>query len=40
VLEPHAGDTYLPRFEDEFPHSTLIETHPQFEIRRWTRVPA
>jgi dihydrofolate reductase len=40
VLEPHAGDTYLPRFEDEFPHSTLIETHPQFEIRRWTREPA
>jgi dihydrofolate reductase len=40
VLEPHAGDTYLPRFEDEFPHSTIIETHPQFEIRRWTRVPA
>ncbi|PAW68510.1 MAG: dihydrofolate reductase [Verrucomicrobiia bacterium Tous-C5FEB] len=39
VLEPHAGDTYLPRFEDEFPHSTLIETHPQFEIRRWTRKP-
>ena len=37
VREPHAGDTYLPRFEDEFPHSTLIETHPQFEIRRWTR---
>ena len=39
VLEPHAGDTYLPRFEDEFPHSTLIETHPQFDIRRWTRKP-
>jgi dihydrofolate reductase len=39
VLESHAGDTYLPRFEDEFPHSTLIETHPQFEIRRWTRKP-
>ena len=37
VLEPHAGDTYLPRFEDEFPHSSLVETHPQFEIRRWTR---
>jgi len=37
VLEPHAGDTYLPRFEDEFPHSTIIETHPQFEIRRYKR---
>ena len=39
VLETHAGDTYLPRFEDEFPHSNLIESHPQFEIRRWTRLP-
>jgi dihydrofolate reductase len=38
VLESHAGDTYLPRFEDDFPHSMLIESHPQFEIRRWTRV--
>lgn len=37
VLESHAGDTYLPRFEDEFPHSSLVEAHPQFEIRRWTR---
>jgi dihydrofolate reductase len=40
VLAPHEGDTYLPHFEDEFSHSTLIETHPQFEIRRWTREPA
>lgn len=39
VLETHAGDTYLPRFEDEFPHSSLIESHPQFEVRRWTRLP-
>jgi len=39
VHKAHAGNTYLPRFEDEFPHSTLIESHPQFEIRRWARVP-
>jgi dihydrofolate reductase len=24
VLESHAGDTYLPRFEDDVPHSMLI----------------
>jgi dihydrofolate reductase len=37
VLESHEGDTCLPRFEDDFSHSTLLETHPQFEVRRWTR---
>ena len=39
VREDHEGDTRLPRFEDEFPHSTLVESHAQFDIRRWTRMP-
>jgi dihydrofolate reductase len=40
VFESHEGDTCLPRFEDDYPFSTLIESRPQFEIRRWTREPA
>lgn len=33
----HGGDTFFPAFEREFPHSETVETHPDFEVRRWTR---
>ena len=34
VFENHAGDTWLPEFEAEFPHSEVLETHATFEVRR------
>jgi len=34
VFENHAGDTWLPEFESEFPQSEIIETHASFEVRR------
>ena len=34
VFENHAGDTRLPEFETAFPHSEILETHPDFEVRR------
>ena len=34
VFENHAGDTWLPEFESEFPQSEVIETHASFEVRR------
>ncbi len=34
VFENHPGDTWLPEFEGEFPHSEVIETHATFEVRR------
>lgn len=37
VLASHEGDTHLPAFEDEFPVSELLETHADFEVRRWRR---
>ncbi|MCU0750578.1 MAG: dihydrofolate reductase [Akkermansiaceae bacterium] len=37
VLASHEGDTRLPVFEDEFPVSELLETHADFEVRRWRR---
>jgi dihydrofolate reductase len=37
VLASHEGDTRLPVFEDEFPVSELLETHADFEVRRWSR---
>jgi len=39
VSEEHAGDTYFPEFENEFPCSEVLETHPTFEVRRHTRAP-
>ena len=33
----HPGDTFLPPFEHEFPHSEILETHPDFTVRRWSR---
>ena len=34
VFENHAGDTWLPEFEAEFPRSEVMETHATFEVRR------
>ena len=34
VFDNHAGDTWLPEFEAEFPQSEVIETHATFEVRR------
>lgn len=34
VFENHAGDTWLPEFEAEFPRSEVLETHATFEVRR------
>ena len=39
VFESHPGDTFFPPFEQDFPHSELLETHSTFEVRRWTRLP-
>ena len=37
VFEEHVGDTVFPEFESGFPHSEIVENHPEFEVRRWTR---
>ena len=37
VFENHAGDTWLPDFEAEFPQSEVVERHPSFEVRRHFR---
>jgi len=37
VLEHHPGDTFFPAFEDQFPHAEMIESHPDFIVRRWSR---
>jgi len=33
----HPGDTRFPEFESAFAHSELLESHPDFEVRRWRR---
>ena len=37
VFENHAGDTWLPVFENEFPKSVILESHATFEVRRYSR---
>jgi dihydrofolate reductase len=37
VLENHPGDTYLPDFEKQFPQVEILETHPGFQVRRYSR---
>ena len=37
LVEEVPGDTYFPEFEAEFPHSEVVERHPDFEVRRWAR---
>ena len=40
VFEGHDGDTWLPRFENEFPAEEVLETHADFEVRRHFRTSA
>ena len=37
VFERHAGDTWFPALEAQFPLSEVVATHPAFEVRRWWR---
>jgi len=37
VVENHPGDTFFPGFEDAFPKSEIVESHPDFIVRRWSR---
>ena len=37
VFAAHEGDTRFPEFEKDFPKSELLETHGEFEVRRWSR---
>lgn len=39
VFEPHEGDTFLPSFEDDFEKAEIVASHPEFELRRYTRRP-
>ena len=40
VYERHDGDTWLPEFENGFPKVEVLESHPDFEVRRHSRTPA
>jgi dihydrofolate reductase len=40
VHEKHDGDTLLPDFESEFPDVEVLETYPDFEVRRHFRALA
>ncbi|MEI8037196.1 MAG: dihydrofolate reductase [Verrucomicrobiota bacterium] len=37
VLANHEGDTRFPEFQSTFPHCEVVESHPTFEVRRWSR---
>ncbi|MEY4243124.1 MAG: hypothetical protein RLZZ245_709 [Verrucomicrobiota bacterium] len=37
LQQSYAGDTYLPEFETQFPVSEVIETHPDFTVRKHSR---
>ena len=37
VFAAHEGDTRFPAFERDFPYSEILETHADFEVRRWSR---
>ena len=34
----YPGDTRFPEFESAFPVSEVVESHAEFEVRRWRRV--
>ncbi|MCU0796481.1 MAG: dihydrofolate reductase [Akkermansiaceae bacterium] len=40
IHHPYPGDTHLPPFEAGFPYVETLEIHPDFEVRRYSRVPA
>lgn len=33
----YPGDTFLPEFESQFPNEEVLESHPEFEVRRHFR---
>jgi dihydrofolate reductase len=37
VFAAHEGDTRFPEFRKDFPHAEVLETHADFEVRRWSR---
>lgn len=37
VFEAHPGDTAFPEFASQFPQQELLETHEDFEVRRYWR---
>ncbi len=37
VYQNHQGDTRFPEFEWRFPHYEVLEQHPAFEVRHYTR---
>jgi dihydrofolate reductase len=37
VHAAHEGDTWFPEFEKDFPHAEVLESHADFEVRRWSR---
>lgn len=36
VSENHHGDTFFPAFEDQFPDFQVVESYPDFVVRRWS----
>lgn len=38
VHHPHPGDTTFPVFEDQFQEPEIIETHDDFEVRRYRSI--
>ena len=40
VFAKHEGDTRFPEFKGDFPVSELLESHNEFEVRRWSRLGA
>lgn len=40
VFENYPGDTKLPDFSARFPNYEVIETHPDFEVRRYRAIHA
>ena len=37
LRDDHPGDTWFPEFEDRFPVVTILEEHPDFVVKRWSR---
>lgn len=37
IVENHPGDTYFPSFESQFAQAEVVESHPEFVVRRWSR---
>ncbi|NQX01935.1 dihydrofolate reductase [bacterium] len=35
VFERHPGDTWFPDFTSQFPQWEILESHPEFEVRRY-----